>query len=397
MAKDKGFSGFNEMTDMFLPISEGGNDTIIDPEEIERQMAKLDDIDDSLTQSKDEPIKPESKTPEKQSKPVIKTTVELDEEDIEDKVLKTIDSKLSKSDTEQAQEVDETVEVEYEEADLVDAFADIFVEELDWKFDEGEKPKSIKELVEYMQNVIEENSTPDYANDDIKALDEFVKQGGDLADYYKKVYTSEVNIDTVDLTKESNQKAVIKESLRNKGYSEQRIDKLISRYETSDSLEEEAQDSLEEVKEFREKTKTQLLETQKKQAAVELKQQQDFISSVQKIIDEAKEVRGFELSKKEKQELIDYIFKPEKDGMTRYQKEYNNDLRNLVESAFFTMKGKDFEQQLEKKATTEAIKKLKLKLKTKGKSTKNAESDQEDSNSKIPNLWEVAGRELRKF
>jgi hypothetical protein len=396
MAKNKGFGGFDEMSDMFLPFNEAGSDTIVDPEEIERQMAKLDDVDEIPTDT-DEPKKSEVKSPEKQSKPTVKRVETLEEDkDIEEKVLEAIDNKLTKP-SEETKLDEELVEVEYEEADLVDAFADIFVEELDWKFEEGEKPKSIKELVEYMQNVIEENSAPSYASDDIKALDEFVKNGGELSDFYKQVYTTEINIDTVDLTKESNQKIIIKESLRNKGYSEQRIEKLISRYEVSDSLEEEAQDSLEEVKEHREKVKTQLLETQKKQAAIELKQQQDFISSVQKIIDEAKDVRGFELSKKEKQELVDYIFKPDKDGMTRYQKEYNNDLRNLVESAFFTMKGKDFEQQMEKKATTEAIKKLKLKLKTKGKSTKNAESDQEESNSKVPNLWDLAGRELRKF
>jgi len=392
MAQTKSFGGINSVVDTFLPSNiYGGNETMIDPEDIEKEMEKLDEID---------PIEPNElpdkseKTPEKSSKLESKKSIEVDELDIEDEVLKNIDNK---KDIEEKKDEDVVEEVEYEEADLIDTFTDLFAEELDWKFEEGEKPKSVKELIDYMQNIIEENSVPVYASDEIKELDDFVKQGGDLANYYKKVYSAEVNIDTVDITKESDQKSVIKENLRNRGYSEQRIEKLISRYEDSESLEDEAQDSLEEIKEHRDKTKVQLLETQKKQADAELKQQQELISSVQKIINDATNVRGVELSKKEKQELIDYIFRPEKDGMTKYQKEYNKDLTNLVESAFFTMKGKDFVQQIEKKATADATEKLKLKLKTAGKSTKNTESEHEESTGKVAPLWEIAGRQLRNF
>ena len=390
MTEPKDFSGFDPISDMFL--SKLDSDTMIDPEEIERKMAELDKLDESNSIEESE-----IKTPEKPAKldNKIKKSDKIDsEEESED-----IDNKLDNKDKDTSKEdsSSELEEVEYEEEDLIDTFADLFAEELDWKFEEGEKPKSMKDLVDYMQNIIEENSIPKYASDQVKELDDFVKNGGDLTEFYKKVYNQEVNIDTVDLTKESNQKIVIKENLRNRGYSEARIEKLITRYEEADSLEDEANDSLEELKEFREKNKAQLLESQEKQAKASLKQEQEFISNVQKIINDATSIRGVELSKKEKQQLIDYIFKPEKDGETKYQKEYNKDLLNLVESAFFTMKGKDFVQQIEKKATAEATKKLKLKLKTKGKGTKNAESDQDESNNKVQHLWEIAGRELRKY
>lgn len=377
MAETSKIGGFDSAFNTFLP-TEGTSENFVDPEDIEKEMEKFDSKEDAT------PDKTEIETPEKKSTPESKKSVEEDKEEIE----------TTKVEEESTEEVEE---VEYEEADLVDTFADLFAEELEWKFDEGEKPKSVKELVEYMQNIIKENSVPEYANDDVKELDNFVKNGGDLADYYKKVYSTEVNIDAVDMTKESNQKLVIKENLRNRGYSPERIEKLLTRYEDSESLEEEANDSLEEIKEYRDKTKSQLLETQKKHAEVELKQQQEFISNVQKLINDATDIRGVELSKKEKQDLIEYIFKPEKDGSTKYQKAYNSDLRNLVESAFFTMKGKDFVQQIQKKATADATKSLKLKLKTKGKSTKNAVSEQEGNNSKVTQLWEIASRELKSF
>jgi hypothetical protein len=390
MAENKSFGGFDSLVDTFLPSSESNEVAMIDPEDIKKEMEKLDETVEP-DDSKKDPKESDVKDPDKSSKPDSKKSVE---KDAEDEVLETIDTNTKKVESIESEDGEE---IEYEEADLVDTFADLFAEELDWKFEEGEKPRSVKELVEYMQNVIEENSTPKYADDDVKALDEFVKQGGKLSDYYSKVYAHEVDIDAIDLTKESNQKSIIKESLLNKGYSEPRIEKLLNRYEESGALEEEAQESLEEIKEYREKTKLQLLETQKKHADAELKQQQEFISNVQKIINEAKDVRGFELSKKEKQDLVEYIFKPEKDGMTKYQKEYNNDLRNLVESAFFTMKGKDFVQQIQKKATADATKSLKLKLKTKGKSTKNTESEQVGNNDKVAQLWEIASRELKTF
>jgi hypothetical protein len=386
MAEESKFGGFESAFDAFLPIGDS-NEHSIDPEDIKKEMEKFDDLESNKSDDKnDEPNTEDKNTPDKSTKP---DNNKKSVEKVDDVSSTDIDDKKSIED-------DELTEVEYDEEELVDTFADLFVEELDWKFEEGEKPKSVKELVEYMKDIIEENSAPKYASDEVKELDDFVKRGGDLGDFYKKVYSAEINIDKVDLTKESNQKAVIKENLQNRGYSPERIEKLISRYEDADKLEEEATDSLEEIKEQREKNKVALLETQKKQEEVSIKQQQELISSVQKLIEDATDIRGVELSKKEKQDLIEYIFKPERDGATKYQKAYQSDLRNLVESAFFTMKGKDFVQQIQKKATADATKSLKLKLKTKGKSTKNTVSDQ-DSNNKVTQLWEIAGRELKNF
>ena len=157
MAENSKFGGFDSAFDAFLP-TEGSTENVIDPEDIQKEMEKLDPKEEEET-----PKEPEVKTPEKTSDPDPKKSVE------EDKKVPEVDI------TDKQEPTEEIEEVEYEEADLVDTFADLFAEEVDWKFEEGEKPKSVKELIEYMQNVIEENSVPQYASNEIKELDDYVK------------------------------------------------------------------------------------------------------------------------------------------------------------------------------------------------------------------------------
>lgn len=388
MEKNNKFGGFDAVIDTFLPAD--GNENFMNPEDIEKEMQKLDTIaidDDSNSSDKDD-LKKTSKSSSDDT-----DDISLNK-DIDDK---SDDDKKDDSDNDDIS-IDDKLDIEdVEESDLVTAFSDLFAEELGWEYDDEEKPKSMKELVSFMQNVINENSTPKYANDEVKDLDEFVRNGGDIRDYYKTTYSSEINIDKLDLTKESNQKAVVRENLINRGYSESRIEKLISRYEETGTLEDEATDSITEVKEFREKAKAQLLDSQKKFQEQQEKEQRDFVTNVKKVIDESTDIRGLELSSKDKQEVFDYIFKPDRDGLTRYQKEYNSNLKNLVESAYFTMKGDKLVQQIQTKAKTTAAKDIITKLKTKGKSTKNTVSDQDEGSKKITQLWEIAGKELRNF
>lgn len=374
------FGGFDAIVDQFLSSDPGTikpdekDDPIVDPEEIKNQMDNLDDESKSNKQS--------DKKPATKAAPV---KSEEDEEDDETEEEEIEDELESSSDDE-----------EIEEVELVTAFTDLFAEELGWEFGQEEKPKTAKELVKFMQDIIETNSQPRYASNEVKELDDFVKNGGNLEEYYRKVYPSEVNIDKIDIEKESNQKLIIAENLRHKGYSESRIEKLISRYEEAGSLEDEAKDSLEEVKEYKEKAKKELLDHQKKQSEQSLQEQLKFVQNVEEIIKSASDIRGISVSDKDKKELVEYIFKPEADGLTKYQKEYSSNLKNLVESAYFTMKKDSFVKQIEKKASTDAIKSLKLKLKAKGKSTKNTASDQ-DVDSKVSKLWEIASEKLTTF
>lgn len=385
MAENK-FGGLDAFADHLIGGQDDENSNVLDPEELKQKLESLDEPTPSETEDNDKDK--DKSDPDKGSE----EDTDTDEE--EDDKSKSTPDKTEKTTTDDESD-DEGVELE--EEDLVDAFSDVFSQELGWEFDENEKPKSVKDLVKYMQEIIDTNSVPKYPNEEIKALAEYVQNGGNVRDFAAKVYGSEVDIDSVDLTKEGNQKAVIRENLRSKGYSEVRIDKLINRYEEAGSLEEEANDSLEEVKSYKEQQKATLLEQKKLEAREMEKQQLAFVQNVEKQIADTTEVRGVQISSKDKKDLMEYIFKPEADGMTRYQKDYNSNLSNLVESAYFTMKGDKLVKQLQQKATTDATKTLKLKLKSKGKSTKNTMPESDTQGSKVGKLWDIASRELNNF
>jgi hypothetical protein len=401
MAEEKKnlFGGFDAIVDQLIPsgrVKKEEDDDIpeLTPDEIKKTMESLDKKHQDNDSELEVPAKIKEKEPTikpKKVEKIEKPDEELEEEE-EEEVIESTTSKKKESDVKESDE-----EIDVEEKELVEAFSDLFAEELGWKYDDNEKPSNIKDLVKHIQSIVDENSQPRYASDEVKELDEFVKDGGRVADFYKTVYRSDINIDNIDLTKEFNQKAIIKENLRNRGYSEQRIEKFIGKYEDTDSLEDEAKDSIEEVKDFREKAKKELLETQKNRQEAELQEQLSFIRNVEKTVKDIDNVRGIPLSEKEKKETLEYMLKPERDGLTKYQKEYSSDLKNLFESAYFTKNRNTLVEKIQKKAASDAVKNLKLKLKTQGKSIKNTNSDMDEGKEKVAQLWEIAGRELRSF
>jgi hypothetical protein len=93
-------------------------------------------------------------------------------------------------------------------------------------------------------------------------------------------------------------------------------------------------------------------------------------------IRELKDVNGMPLTVAEKTKLIPYIFTPEQDGQTKFQKEYVQNYKNLVTSAYYTMMGEKVNEKISKSANSEAAKNLKKKLDiAKGSSrTKNSDN-----------------------
>ena len=93
-----------------------------------------------------------------------------------------------------------------------------------------------------------------------------------------------------------------------------------------------------------------------------------------------KDIRGIKVSNREKQDLLDYIFKPDSDGRTKYQREYASNVQYLIESAFFTQ-DKDnntFVTKAKQSAKSDAYKELHQKIKaSKGKRQKSSGGQEE--------------------
>ena len=391
MDKKMTLGGFEAVLDSFIPNPDGGfrNSNIdenvnVDADEFESlDDEELEDIKNNNIEVKNKKEKPveEQDTEEE----------EIEEEDIEDKSKRKPGRPRKEETIEEETEEEEEVEDNNEE-NVVTNFFDAVAEKLNWEFEEGEeKPKSVDELINYFQNVIEENSKPEYSSEEVEALDNFVKQGGDLKKYL--TIDAELDLDDIDIEDETNQKLVVKQLLKEKGFSTKKIDKLVSRYEEAGLLEDEAQDALEDLKEIKEERKKQLLEDQKKAYREQLQRQQQFYDNVVSEIKGLKNIRGITVPEKDKKVLMDYILKPDTDGKTKYQKDYaKGGVKNLIESAYFTMNADKLIEAAKREGNNSAIDKFRRSLKSSSITTK---SRKQATGSDDDPIWFSAARQLR--
>lgn len=391
MDKKMTLGGFEAVLDSFIPNPDGGfrNSNIdenvnVDADEFESlDDEELEDIKNNNIEVKNKKEKPveEQDTEEE----------EIEEEDIEDKSKRKPGRPRKEETIEEETEEEEEVEDNNEE-NVVTNFFDAVAEKLNWEFEEGEdKPKNVDELINYFQNVIEENSKPEYSSEEVEALDNFVKQGGDLKKYL--TIDAELDLDDIDIEDETNQKLVVKQLLKEKGFSTKKIDKLVSRYEEAGLLEDEAQDALEDLKEIKEERKKQLLEDQKKAYREQLQRQQQFYDNVVSEIKGLKNIRGITVPEKDKKVLMDYILKPDTDGKTKYQKDYaKGGVKNLIESAYFTMNADKLIEAAKREGNNSAIDKFRRSLKSSSITTK---SRKQATGSDDDPIWFSAARQLR--
>ncbi len=391
MDKKMTLGGFEAVLDSFIPNPDGGFRNSNVDENVNVNADEFESLDDEeLEDIKNNNIEVKNK----KEKPVEEQDTEeeeIEEEDIEDKSKRKPGRPRKEETIEEETEEEEEVEDNNEE-NVVTNFFDAVAEKLNWEFEEGEdKPKNVDELINYFQNVIEENSKPEYSSEEVEALDNFVKQGGDLKKYL--TIDAELDLDDIDIEDETNQKLVVKQLLKEKGFSTKKIDKLVSRYEEAGLLEDEAQDALEDLKEIKEERKKQLLEDQKKAYQIQLQRQQQFYDNVVSEIKGLKNIRGITVPEKDKKVLMDYILKPDTDGKTKYQKDYaKGGVKNLIESAYFTMNADKLIEAAKREGNNSAIDKFRRSLKSSSITTK---SRKQATGSDDDPIWFSAARQLR--
>lgn len=390
MDKKMTLGGFEAVLDSFIPNPDGGFRNSNIDENVNVNADEFESLDDKEL----EDIKKNNiEVKNKKENPVEEGTEEeeIEEEDIENKPKRKPGRPRKEETIEEEAEEEEEVEDNNEE-NVVTNFFDAMAEKLNWEFEEGEdKPKNVDELINYFQNVIEENSKPEYSSEEVEALDNFVKQGGDLKKYL--TIDAELDLDDIDIEDEANQKLVVKQLLKEKGFSTKKIDKLVSRYEEAGLLEDEAQDALEDLKEIKEERKKQLLEDQKKAYQIQLQRQQQFYDNVVSEIKGLKNIRGITVPEKDKKVLMDYILKPDTDGKTKYQKDYaKGGVKNLIESAYFTMNADKLIEAAKREGNNSAIDKFRRSLKSSSITTK---SRKQATGSDDDPIWFSAARQLR--
>ena len=372
--------GFEAIFDSFVPkVNKEETEEIIDNNE-----------EGSVTDDELEEIK------NNQEEPALKQVKNTKKEENEDKEEQDEENNknIKEPETKENEIKEDIEEPSFDEEQMVGGFFDAISEKLGWEFDENEeKPNTIESLIDYFQNIIEEESKPVYASSEVEALDNFVKQGGKLQDYLK--IDAEIDLDSIDLEDEGSQKIIVKALLREKGFSQKQIDKKISKYEDAGLLEDEAQDALEDLKEIRQQKKEQLLADQEKAFKQYKKQQQEFYDNVVAEIKDLKNIRGISIPEKDKRELIDYIFKPGADGKTKYQSDYiKGGVKNLIESAYFTKNADKLIQAAKREGNNSAIDKFKQSLRStsvSGKTKQTTRANRSDDST----IWDNFTKRLR--
>lgn len=370
---DNEFDAVEELTDEELEALRGKTSKKSTNNK-EDEEEEEDDVDDKGEEDDDIETNEPSKT-KKSSKKTTKT----------DKDNDTVDEKGEEDD------IDSDDGTTSEE--LIVNFFDSLSEQLGWSDVEDEdKPKTAEDLIEYFKDVIEENSVPQYASEEVEKLDEFVRNGGNLKDYFS--IDADIDLDNIEVEdNEINQKLVVKEFLKEKGFSAKQIDKKITKYEDAGILEDEAVDALEALKDIKAERKEKLLEEQQKSAREAQKQQQTFFNNVVSEIKGMDSIYGIEIPEKDKRALLEYIFKPDAEGVTKYQKDYAKSLKNLITSAYFTMKGDSLITIAKQKGKKDALDNFKNSLRGSGVTKKSRK--QVINNGSTSTIWDTFARQLR--
>lgn len=365
----------------FGGAEEGGSVTDLDTADSHVGLPD-EDIDNLDTPEDDESAEGNEKTED--------PAAHEDETEIPDNVLNNTSETTNAEDEQEPQEepVDDTPAPG--EAAQIGAFFDAFAEANGWSVDEAEKPQTVESLVDYIKDVVEENSTPQYADDRIAQLDQYVKNGGRFEDFYQAQQKT-LSYNNLDMQDESNQKAVVRDYYRLQGMTDDQISRKIERYEDADMLEDEATDAVNYLQAYEQQQQAYLAQQQEQQRREQEQQSIQFVNDLNDGIANLTNIRGIAIPKEDRKALFDYITKTDADGYTQYQKDFQGNLvNNLLESAYFTMKGDALIGEAKRDGQTSAASKLRnmLRHQTKNHSTYNVQQE------KTPQAWEIASRYL---
>ena len=367
--------------------SEGG-ESVTDIDAHDTADTVLNDPNDDI----DNLDNPDTNTVTEDNKEVEDPNVHEDNTEIPDNILNNTsdNNTVNVNEEETTEDIDDPNAEIPGEAEQIGAFFDAFAEANGWSVADNEKPTNVNELVDYIKDVVSENSVPQYADDRIAQLDQYVKNGGRFEDFYQTQQRT-LSYDNINIEDESNQKAVVRDYYKLQGMNDEQINRKIERYEDADMLEDEATDAIGYLKAYEAQQAQYMAQQQEAQRQAQEQQAVQFAEDLTNGINSLTNIRGIAIPKEDKKALYDYITKTDADGLTQYQKDFQGNLvNNLLESAYFTMKGDALLGEAQRNGQTSAASKLRnmLRHQTKNHSSYNVGTE------KQPQAWEIASRYL---
>ena len=155
------------------------------------------------------------------------------------------------------------------------------------------------------------------------------------------------------------QKALVKDLLTRSGWSQERIQKKIERYEDSGVLLEEAQDALASLKDIQKAEKENYVEQQKQEQKQRAEAHKQWLDDLNDHISKKEEILpGFKLSPKDKTNLYNGITKLDKSGKNEIMRMREKDPEFDLKIAYLaTVLKWDF-SAFERQSTTKSTRKL---------------------------------------
>lgn len=393
--KNNPLGGFADALDDLGLGGTGGTEEVtnIDDQENILDTPNVDDLDKEKDKPGDDII---DHTEDDKSNDQVDPKAKEDDSEIPDDVLNNKpsdnnDDAKDEQDPEEDEDDNEDEEkIDPTESKQIGVFFDAFAEAANWDVDEKDKPTSVEELVKYMEEVVDQNSKPTYADERIEQLDQYVKNGGKFEDFYQDQQKG-LTYESIDLEDETNQKTAVRDYYKLQGLTDDQISRKIERYEDADMLEDEATDAVEYLKKYQSERLEEAKAQQEAQKQAYAKQTEEFMSNLNQSVGSLDNIRGISVPKEDRKALLDYITKTDAEGLTQYQKDFNGNLiNNLLESAYFTMKGDALLGEAKRSGQTSAASKLRTMLKNQSRN----HSSQNSSNNKQPQAWDIASKYL---
>lgn len=314
------------------------------------------------------------------------TKEEEKQEDLEEKTVEEVEDTTVEDQEDQNNELEDTEDVQNEELEdvanvsykaITDYLAESGIIDSLEDYEGDDTPEALEMAIQNtISNMVQhyKDSIPETG----KQFLNYLEKGGDPTKFYQSL-EQPLDFKNLDLTDESIQKQVYREYLKSLDYTEEEITEELNDAEDNLLLEKKAKTASSKLEKIYSKKQQELLEQQELQQQEQVQKYQNYVNEINKTIEGSTDLAGLTLSPSEKIEFKKYLLDVDNEGLTKYQKELNdNPVKTQLELAYLKFKKYDF-SKVTKQATTQATRHIKNIIKQTDKT--NARSNQQVTRS----------------
>lgn len=282
------------------------NENVI--KKVNEENGKEGNVVNKDTKGVKEDVKEDDTALDKKIEEIVKKQVETTGKTTEE-IIKELDKQLS----EQEAKSDLSFKPLY---DALEQRLGISIENL-----EDKPTDDINGFMDFIEKVIEDNSSPSYATEETRKFDEYVKAGYDPKKFLSAVYGSG-ELDKFSIDTEDGQKEFLRYiyKLKYPTWNSDKVNQRIEKMVEGDLMEDEAKELFNGLKE-EEKGKLKLLHSEKDKVDSDRRISYDrTIQNLRNKINGSDKIAGFEINTTEKNSFFKYLTERGSDGRTPYER-----------------------------------------------------------------------------